>query len=355
VSVALVIGVRPEVVKMAPVIRACRAQGVASFVLHTGQHYDWALDGLFFEQLGLAAPDVRLELRGRARDEQLALTRAALRDVLLAKGARAVVVQGDTNSTLGAALGGRDAGVPVVHVEAGLRCGDLRMAEEHNRRECDAFAALLCAPTELSRKNLLAEGVRGRIEVTGNTVVDELRRQLALLPPVDLSGWGVAPGRFLLATVHRRETVEDDAALRAVFRGLALAAQHAGLPVVAPLHPRTQQRLADLGIALGERVRAVPPAGYLEFLQLHRHAALVLTDSGGVQEEACVLGVPCVILRETTERPEAVQVGAARIAGVRSEDILAAARALLGSTARWENPFGDGHAGERIARLLAEL
>ncbi len=354
-TVALVIGVRPEVVKMAPVIRACRALGVPSFVLHTGQHYDWSLDGLFFQQLELEPPDVRLDVRGGAREEQLARTSDAVRDVLRAQRATAIVVQGDTNSTLGAALGGRAAGIPVVHVEAGLRCGDLRMAEERNRRECDAFAALLCAPTELSRANLLAENVPGRIAVTGNTVVDELHRQLARLPAADLSPFGVEPGRYLLATVHRRETVEDDEALREVIRGLELAAEHAGLPVVAPLHPRTQQRLRELGFALEGRVRSIPPAGYVEFLQLHRNAALVLTDSGGVQEEACVLGVPCVILRETTERPEAVHVGAARIAGVRSADILAATRELLGSTQRWQNPFGDGKAGERIARLVGEL
>jgi UDP-N-acetylglucosamine 2-epimerase (non-hydrolysing) len=353
-SVALVIGTRPEVVKMAPVIRAFRAAGLPHFVLHTGQHYDWSLDGLFFAQLELPPPNVRLEIRGSARAEQLQRTRDAVREVLTTRGARALVAQGDTNSTLGAALGGRDAGLPVVHVEAGLRCGDLRMAEEHNRRECDAFASLLCAPTQLSRENLQGEGVPGRIEITGNTVVDELQRQLRALPPAELSAFGVEPGRYLLATVHRRETVEDDAALRDVFRGLELVARHAQLPVVAPLHPRTQQRLRELGIALGERVRAIPPAGYVEFLQLHRSAALVLTDSGGVQEEACVLGVPCVILRETTERPEAVHVGAARIAGVRSDDILAAARELLGRSVPWQNPFGDGRAGERIARLVSE-
>ncbi len=354
-SVALVVGTRPEIVKMAPVIRACRAAGLPSFVLHTGQHYDYALDGLFFAQLELPLPDVRLDIRGGPRDEQIARTRGAVRDVLRAKAATAIVAQGDTNSTLGAALGGRDAGVLVVHVEAGLRCGDLRMAEEHNRRECDAFATLLCAPTALSHENLLRESVPGRIVVTGNTVVDELERQLAQLPEADLSAFGVTSKRYVLATVHRRETVEDDAALRDVFHGIALAAEHAQLPVIAPLHPRTQQRLAELGIPLGGRVRVVPPAGYVEFLQLHRNAALVLTDSGGVQEEACVLGVPCVILRETTERPEAVLVGAARIAGVRSDDILSATRELFGRKERWKNPFGDGKAGKRIAALVAGL
>jgi UDP-N-acetylglucosamine 2-epimerase (non-hydrolysing) len=354
-TVALVVGVRPEVVKMAPVIRACRALGIPSFVLHTGQHYDWALDGLFFQQLELAPPEVRFEVRGGTREEQLARTSAVVRDVLRARRATAIVVQGDTNSTLGAALGGREAGIPVVHVEAGLRCGDLRMAEEHNRRACDAFAALLCAPTELSRENLAREGVRGQIVVTGNTVVDELKRQLRLLPPPDLSAFGVEPKRYLLATVHRRETVEDDSALREVFRGLELAARDAAMPIVMPLHPRTQQRLRELDFKLDDRVRPIPPAGYLEFLQLQRNAAVVLTDSGGVQEEACVLGVPVVILRETTERPETVHVGAARIAGVRSDEILAATRELLGGAQRWEHPFGDGESGERIARLVGEL
>jgi len=282
-SVALVVGTRPEVVKMAPVIRACREQRVDAFVLHTGQHYDWELDGVFFAQLDLPPPDVRLEIRGGDRDAQLARTRSAVRAVLAERGAHAVVVQGDTNSTLGAALGGRDAGLPVVHVEAGLRCGDLRMAEEHNRRECDAFAALLCAPTELARNNLLAEHAPGRIAVTGNTVVDELQRQLTLPTRHELWDFGLAPRHYLLATVHRRETVESDDTLREVFRGLALTAEHSGLPVVAPLHPRTRERLQQLGIALPERVRPIAPAGYHEFLTLQRHAALVLTDSGGVQ------------------------------------------------------------------------
>lgn len=352
-NIALVVGTRPEIIKMAPVIRACRAQRIPSFVLHTGQHYDYALDRQFFAQLELPAPDVQLEIRGGPRTEQLARTCSAVRDVLIARHATAVVVQGDTNSTLGAALGGREAGVPVVHVEAGLRCGDVRMAEEHNRRECDAFAALLCAPTDLSRDNLVAERVSGRIVVTGNTVVDELERQLARLAAPDLAAFGVAPKQYALVTVHRRETVEDDSVLRELFQGLALAADHMRLPVVAPLHPRTQQRLDQLGIRFDARVRTIPPAGYIEFLQLHRHAALVLTDSGGVQEEACVLGVPCVILRDTTERPEAVHVGAARIGGVRSDGILDATRALFGGSERWTNPFGDGHAGERIARLIA--
>jgi UDP-N-acetylglucosamine 2-epimerase (non-hydrolysing) len=227
------------------------------------------------------------------------------------------------------------------------------MAEERIRRECDAFAALLCAPTERARENLCGEQAPGRTVVTGNTVVDEIQRQLARLPEPDLSPFGATPHRHALLTLHRRETVEDDTVLREVLDGIARVADHTGLPVIAPLHPRTRQRLADLDLQLGERIRAIPPVGYIEFLQLHRHAALVLTDSGGVQEEACILGIPCIILRETTERPEAVEVGAARIAGVRSGDILTAAQGLFGQREGWTNPFGDGQAWVRIAREIA--
>jgi UDP-N-acetylglucosamine 2-epimerase (non-hydrolysing) len=353
--VVLVVGTRPEIVKMAPVIRACRALQVPSIVLHTGQHYDYALDQIFFSQLELPQPDVRLDIPGGPRDEQLGRTRAGVRQVLATSDAAAIVVQGDTNSTLGAALGGLDARLPVVHVEAGLRCGDLRMAEELNRRECDAFATLLCAPTELARQHLVAEHAPGRVVVTGNTVVDEIQRQLPRLPEPDFPALGVTPMGYALLTVHRRETVEDDAVLRDVFDGIERAAEYMGLPVLAPLHPRTQQRLTELGLRLSNRVRLMPPVGYMEFLQLHRHAILVLTDSGGVQEEACVLGVPCAILRETTERPETVHVGAARIAGIRSAEILDATRRLFGCRGRWPNPFGDGEAGPRIAQLVAQV
>ncbi len=353
----LTVGTRPEIVKMAPILRAAAEHGLAVDLVHTGQHYDDALDGVFFRELGLQTPVTRLDVGSADRASQLARVEERLGPWIDRLRPDAVVVQGDTNSVLGAARAAVARGTWLAHVEAGLRCGDLEMPEELNRRETDRLSDWLFAPTPEARDHLLREGCDAdRVFVTGNTVVDELELQLPRARGLRVAaGLGLRAGAFGLATIHRRENVEDPLRLRDLLQGLEGAAGALGLPVVLPLHPRTAARIQELGLVLSRSCVAIPPKGYLEFLSLLSEAALVWTDSGGVQEEACSLGVPCVVLRESTERPEAIAAGAGRLAGRYPAAIVEASRELICASRSWNNPFGDGKAGERIVSLLIQL
>jgi len=263
-------------------------------------------------------------------------------------------VEGDTNTVVAAGLTAAKLGIAVGHVEAGLRSYDRRMPEELNRILTDHLSDVLFAPTREARAILRGEGIAAeKIHVTGNTVVDELRLQRAVARRrVRLAKFGVAPRRYAVATVHRPENTNDPATLRRVFEGIAAAGRALGVPVLAPLHPRTRERLGALSERLGESVRLLRPLGYHEFLALQSQAALVLTDSGGVQEEACCLGVPCVTLRENTERPESVAVGANVLAGSDPRAIVRCAVKMVRKRGGWRNPFGDGRAGLRIVDAL---
>jgi len=355
VKPAIVVGTRPEIVKMAPLVRACRARGVPCLLLHTGQHYSFEMDGVFFAELDLPAPDVNLEVGSGTQTYQVASAMTGMEAVLAEHRPDVVLVEGDTNSVLAAAIAANRAGIAVGHVEAGLRSYDRGMPEELNRVLTDHISDHLFPPTERSRAILLGEGIPdARILVTGNTVVDELllQRGRARRPGL-LERFGVEPGRFALATLHRAENVDDASRLRGCLRGLAGAGAALGLAVLAALHPRTTARIAELDPRLTDGLRVLPPLGYLDFLGLHAEAALMLTDSGGLQEEACCLGVPCVTLRDNTERPESVEAGANVLAGGEPERIVACARTMITRRGGWVNPFGDGHAGERIVgRLL---
>ncbi|HVP14197.1 MAG TPA: UDP-N-acetylglucosamine 2-epimerase (non-hydrolyzing) [Terriglobales bacterium] len=348
---AVVVGTRPEIIKMAPVVRALRARQAPPLLVHTGQHYSFEMDGVFFAELGLAAADVNLEVGSGTQAYQIASVMSGFESFAAERRPDIVLVEGDTNSVLAAALAANKSGIPVGHVEAGLRSYDRSMPEEINRILTDHLAEHLFAPTPRARDILRGEGIAAeRIEVTGNTVVDELRLQRGRArSATTLERFGVRPRGYALATFHRAENVDRPARLRGILAGLAVASAALGHPVLAALHPRTQARIADLGEAPGAGIRVLPPLGYLDFLALHAGAALMLTDSGGLQEEACCLGVPCVTLRDNTERPESVEVGANVLAGTDPARIEAAAREMAGRRGGWPNPFGDGHAGERIA------
>ena len=353
-KIAIVVGTRPEIIKLAPVVRACLDRGVPYLLLHTGQHYSFELDGVFFAELGLPAPHRNLEVGSGSQSYQLAAVIEGLAPVLVEERPDVVLVEGDTNSVLAAALAANKSGIAVGHVEAGLRSYDRRMPEELNRVLTDHLADWLFAPTPGARDILRGEGLpASRIHVTGNTVVDELLLQrLRADRPGLAERFGVTPGRYALATVHRAENVDDDGRLRSILAGLDAAGRALGIPVLAAFHPRTTARMAALGLAASGTLRGLPPLGYLDFLGLHAAAALMLTDSGGLQEEACCLRVPCVTLRDNTERPESVAVGANVLAGADTEAIVACARAMAAKPRTWENPFGDGMSGLRIVDLL---
>jgi len=339
---------------MAPVVRACIARGTPYLLLHTGQHYSYEMDGVFFEELGLPVPHANLSVGSSTAPQQIAAIVAGVEPIFQAEKPDVVLVEGDTNSVLAAALAAQKMGIAVGHVEAGLRSYDRGMPEEINRILTDHLSEYLFAPTGHSRDILLGEGVGpGRIVVTGNTVVDELllQKPRAVRPEV-LARFGVTPGRYAVATVHRAENTDAEPRLRGIVEGLARAGELLGVPVLAALHPRTSKKLEALGLRLDGQVRALPPLGYLDFLGLHAQAAMTLTDSGGLQEEACTLRVPCVTLRDNTERPESVEVGANILVGAEPAAIVAGAARMAKSARDWPNPFGDGRSGERIVDFL---
>jgi UDP-GlcNAc3NAcA epimerase len=342
-----VVGNRPQFVKSAPLSVALRGRGIEEVLLHTGQHYDPELSAVFFEELGLPEPDVRLDLH----TADVAAMAPAILDTVRASEPEAVLVYGDTNSTLAGARAAVEAGVPVLHVEAGLRSGDLEMPEERNRIEVDRVSSVLFAPDERSRETLAAEGVEGRVEVVGDVMADATmqlapvaRRRSRLLSELELT-----PGRYLVATVHRDANTRPERLAR-IADGLNGLTE----PVVFPVHPRTSAALERDGLLLPEHVLMLPPLGYLDFAALAAQARVIVTDSGGLQKEAYWYGVPCVTLRPSTEWVDTVSLGANRLV---DDDPVALAEAVADARMPTERPqlYGDGKAAERIADLVSML
>ena len=348
-KIAIILGTRPEIIKLSPIIRECERRKLDYCIIHTGQHYSYAMDRIFFDELQLPLPGHHLDVGSGSHGRQTGTMLAGLEDLLAQEAPGLVYVQGDTNTVLAGALAAAKLHIPVGHVEAGLRSFDRAMPEEVNRVLTDHVADLLFAPTGASRELLLKEGIpASRVFVTGNTIVDAVRENLQLADGRVLRQLGLAPRSYLLSTLHRQENVDSRDRLAEIVHGLDLVCREWGLPVVLPVHPRTRKMMEAFGLALPEGIRLVEPVGFLEFLAAEAGARLVLTDSGGVQEESCILGVPCVTLRENTERPETVAAGANVLAGHRPGDILAAARKMMAAEGRWQNPFGDGTAGRQI-------
>lgn len=349
----LIAGARPNFVKVAPLMRALQEAGEEPFLVHTGQHYDWAMSESLFRDLGIPEPDANLGVGSGSHAVQTARVMTAFEDWLDANPVDQVVVLGDVNSTVACTLVAAKRGVPVAHVEAGLRSFDRGMPEEINRIVVDALAAWLFTPSTEGDANLLAEGVDpSRIHMVGNIMVDSLLANLPRALQTDVRSRLEVPVRYGLITLHRPALVDDADRLRGVLGALADIADE--LPLLFPVHPRTRKRIADAG--LGEAagsMRFVDPLGYLDFLNLQEGAALVLTDSGGIQEETTVLGVPCLTLRENTERPITITHGTNRLVGLDPEAIRTeAARALADRQVPVRPDLWDGRTSHRIAGLL---
>ncbi len=354
-KICIVLGTRPEIIKMSPVIRAFARRKAGFFIVHTGQHYSPELDRVFFRELKLPAPKYNLHAGSGTQAEQLGKMFKGLEAVFKKERPGIVLAEGDTNSVFAGAFVAKRLGIPVGHVEAGLRSYDERMPEETNRILTDHMSELLFAPTPETKRILIKEGISpSRIFVTGNTVVDAVRQNLKLAGARSriLTDLGLERGDYLLATFHRAENTDDRKNLKGIVDGLARAARNLSMPVVVPLHPRTRKCLAKFRIRIPRELVATRPVGYLDFLKLMENARLILTDSGGIQEEACVLKVPCVTLRENTERPETLAVGSNALGGTDPSRILRAARKMMRRARRWRIPFGDGRAGEKIAGIL---
>jgi len=357
-KVITVVGARPQFIKAAPVSRALAARGgIVEVLVHTGQHFDANMSDIFFTELGIRPPAHNLGIGARSHGAMTGGQLIELERVLLDEKPDWVLVYGDTDSTLSGALAAAKLHLPVAHVEAGLRSFNRGMPEEINRVLADQLSSLLFAPTSLAMRNLAREGIQPRrCFQVGDVMFDAARHfgGLAEQRSSILDSLGLAPGNFVLNTVHRAENTDDPDRLAVILSALATVA--GTLPVVWPLHPRTRKQIGELHLAarLGKGVRLIEPVGYLDMLMLERHAALVATDSGGVQKEAFFFGVPCVTMRTETEWVELVDAGWNRLAP--PVDAAAVARAILaavGSKGEAIAPYGDGTAAEQIAGILA--
>jgi UDP-N-acetylglucosamine 2-epimerase (non-hydrolysing) len=351
----LVAGARPNFPKVAPLMRALAREGVQAKLVHTGQHYDAAMSSSFFEYLDIPVPAANLGVGSGSHAAQTAAVMVAFEAWLKRVDADAVLVVGDVNSTVACALVAAKAGIPVGHVEAGLRSFDRSMPEEINRVLVDALATWLFTPSADGDENLLAEGAEPeRIHLVGNVMVDSLYYALPEARRRSIvADLGLTRERFGLVTLHRPALVDDPDRFTDVAGTLREVGEQ--LPLVFPVHPRTQQMLERCELDLDpRRVRMIEPLGYLDFLAIEEAAALVLTDSGGVQEETSVLGVPCLTLRDGTERPVTVTRGTNTLVGFDRETIVSAARDALTRARRPADiPLWDGHACERIAHVLS--
>jgi UDP-N-acetylglucosamine 2-epimerase (non-hydrolysing) len=371
-KIAIVLGTRPEIIKMSPVIRECENQNIDYFILHTGQHYSYNLDKIFFEELELPKPKYNLDVGSGTHAEETGKMLIGIEKVLKEEKPDVVLIEGDTNTVLAGALAAtklhispyRACGVmgqspiKVGHVEAGLRSYDRTMPEEINRVLADHVSDYLFAPTEKAKENLLKEGIEeDKIFVMGNTIVDAVYQNLEIARrKVDvLNKLNLNPEGYFLVTAHRQENVDIKERLKGILDGLELVYRKFNYPIIYPVHPRTMKRINEFGLEVPNGIVLIEPLGFLEFLQLEANAKLVLTDSGGVQEETCILRVPCVTLRDNTERSETLEVGSNVLAGVNQSRILSATEEMLSKGNNWKNPFGDGKSGERIIKVVEEI
>jgi UDP-N-acetylglucosamine 2-epimerase (non-hydrolysing) len=353
---AVILGTRPEIIKMSPVIRELQKRKISFFIIHTGQHYSYNLDKVFVEQLKLPQAAYNLEVGSSSHAEQTGKILTGVEDALQRESPDLVLVEGDTNSTLAAALAAVKVHIRVGHIEAGLRSYDRNMPEEINRILVDHCSEYLFIPTAKSGAILRGEGIpEDRIYVTGNTIVDAINQNLEISKKQAsiIDKLGVKYKGYILVTIHRQENVDYRARFASILEGVIKTADECDMPVVYPVHPRARKMMTEFRLRpRSRRIILTEPVDFLEFLQLESNARLILTDSGGVQEEACILRVPCVTLRDNTERPETIDVGANVLAGTLPGKIVEGAGGMLKREINWQNPFGDGKAAVRIIDVI---
>ncbi|MEM3673156.1 MAG: UDP-N-acetylglucosamine 2-epimerase (non-hydrolyzing) [Candidatus Bathyarchaeia archaeon] len=355
-NVMVVAGTRPEIIKMAPVIRALKKQKVPLIFTHCGQHYDYNMFQQFIEELELPKPDYEFKIKAYTQGVQTARILTCMEQLIRKTCPTMVLVEGDTNGVLATALAAVKLGVPVGHVEAGLRSFDLRMPEEHNRRLTDHTSAYLFAPTKTAEENLKREDVWGKIYVTGNTVIDAVNQHLPIAERKSKIMEVIRHKKFALATAHRAENVDNLTVLKNFMEAFA----EAPIPVVYPIHPRTKKRLQRNKIygkiKKSHNMQILPPLGYLDFLVLMKNCEMIVTDSGGIQEEATApcIRKPVLVIRLSTERPEAVKAGFAEVVGTEKEKILSAMEKTLENRRELpaNSPYGNGDAAEKIVEII---
>ncbi len=337
---------------MSPLILECTSRRLDFILVHSGQHYSYNLDKIFFKQLKLPDPDYFLGVgSGNSPAEQTGSIIVKCGEVMLKERPDIALVEGDTNTTLGAALSAIKSKVKIGHVEAGLRSHDRAMPEEINRILVDHCSEYLFAPTKMSKGLLLREGIPSeKILVTGNTIVDAVFRNIRLAEKekLVLEKFHLKYKQYVLVTIHRPENVDSKVRFQSILKALEMISKTLDLTIIFPIHPRSKKNIRAFSIKVPKSIHVIEPTDYLSFLMLLSGARLVITDSGGIQEEACILRTACVTVRDNTERPETVEVGSNMIAGIKPDNLLFAAKSMLEVSTKWRNPFGDGHAARKI-------
>lgn len=343
---------------MSPIIRECEKRNLNYFILHTGQHYSYEMDRIFFSDLELPDAKYNLDVGSGLHGEQTGRMLTGIESVLIKEQPDVVLVEGDTNTVLAGALAASKLHIKVGHVEAGLRSYDRSMPEEINRILTDHISDCLFAPTNISKQNLVQEGIpEEMIYVVGNTIVDATIQniEIAKNKSAMLNHLDIKPNHYFLITLHRAENVDKKTRLKEILTSFELLSNEYELPLIFPIHPRTMKRIKEFNLESKlniDLLNIIKPVGYLDFLILESNASLILTDSGGVQEEACILNTPCVTLRDNTERPETINVESNVIAGCNPAKILKSVEIMFNKEKSWTNPFGDGKSAEKITSIL---
>jgi UDP-N-acetylglucosamine 2-epimerase (non-hydrolysing) len=357
-KVAVVVGTRPEIIKMGPVIRELMSRDIETVLIHTNQHYSAEMDQIFFTELNLPAPKYNLNVTTDPQPNQIGTIINKIDPVLQKETPSFLLVQGDTNSVVAAAMAAEKLGIQIGHVEAGLRSWDRTMPEETNRVLTDHLSTIHFAVTQVQRQILLNEGINAKsIHVVGNTIVDAVNQNIEFAKSRRIQKFqpDLITRNYGLVTAHRASNVDSKQSLQDLISCLEAAASAAKIPLVWPMHPRTEVRIKSFGLKLPESIRTLQPLGYLDFTNFLMNARFVLTDSGGVQEEACILGIPCITLRDNTERPETLTVGANRLVGRNPKAVSDAVEEIAKSPERsWLNPFGDGFSAKKIVDVVAD-
>ncbi len=337
---------------MAPIINELRQKKIEYFIIHSGQHYSYNLDRVFFEQLSLPKPDYKLEVGSVDSAEQIALIISRAQKILKKNRPDIVLVQGDTNTVLAGAIAAKKMNILVGHVEAGLRSYDESMPEELNRKLTDHCSDFLFVPTRNAQHILIGEGIsKKKIFLTGNTIVDSVKQNLKEISNFDRLN--LIPKEYFLVSLHRQENVDNRKKFKNIIKGLKNLKKEYNIPIIFPIHPRSKKMAKKNKINLNG-IDVIDPVNYLQFLYLQKNARLILTDSGGVQEESCILKIPCVTLRDNTERPETLEVGSNMLAGSNPDNILLCAKKMLGRKKNWRNPLGDGNSATKIVKIIVE-
>ncbi|MDO8499682.1 MAG: UDP-N-acetylglucosamine 2-epimerase (non-hydrolyzing) [bacterium] len=355
-TIAFIFGTRPEIIKMSPLVKGMERRGLPFFVIHTGQHYSEIMDKVFWKNLSLPEPKYNLGVGSGTHAEQVGKMMIAIEPVLMQEKPDFVAVYADLNSSIAGALVAAKLHIPIIQLEAGLRSFDRDMPEEVNRLVVDRLARLLFAPTPLQRDHLRAEGITEGVEVTGNLIVDAIAENLpkAAEQSSILSRLELTPKSYFLMTTHRPAVVDHKEVFAKIFAGMDLIFREFGLPIIYPIHPRSRKNLELFSLTVPAGVRLIDPLDYFDFLTLSKNAKLILSDSGGIQEEAAIMRVPLVTLRENTERQETLTLGSNVLAGFEPESILAKTQTMLSRPPEWQHPYGEAVA-EKMLDILSDL